>query len=112
MSAEELPVITSRWLEVQHDLALLRADVNEHRIDGILAIYLVDGKVNVTGLGSVRGDPLLALAHISLAGNAMASYVDGKPDSLWRVSEAANEAIAKSTRIALEARLLSRKDKP
>ena len=110
--SDDLPTITSRWLEVQHDLALLRTDVNEHRIDGVLTVYLVDGKVSVAGLGSVRGDPLLALAYLSLAAGPMTGYIEGKPDALKRISELANEAIANSTRIALEARLLSRKDKP
>lgn len=96
----ELPVLESKFDQVLEQVFLLIRDIEKGKLDAGVTVMVVDGAVDVRGLGVVK-EPVQAVALLFLALRSL------PPQDQKQMGDALQELMERSMRIAKEAPLWS-----
>lgn len=91
--AEGIPELISRWDEVVRQLDLLRLDIHKTRLDGLVTIALVDGRIDMRGMGAID-TPEKAIALLLMAAHAYQHVSLGEARREARDLEERSRAVA------------------
>ncbi len=95
---ENLPELESKFDQVLEQIFLLIRDIEKEKLDAGVTVMVVDGKVDVRGLGVVT-EPAQAAAILFLALRSL------PPQDQKQMGDALQELMERSMRIAKEAPL-------